>query len=49
MGYCLERDIVTAARCECDYFEEATASKLEARNRELYGQLNEDDEGDDEH
>jgi hypothetical protein len=46
MGYCLERDIVTAIRCECEYFEEATPSKVAARNREIYGDVEE--EGDEE-
>lgn len=47
LGYCDERDIVTTIRCECEYFEEATRSKIEARNRELYGQY-EDEENEDE-
>jgi hypothetical protein len=46
MGYCLERDIVTTIRCECEYFEEATPSKVAARDREIYGQVEE--EGDEE-
>ena len=49
MGYCLKRDVVTAARSDCEFFEEATASKVEARNRELYGQLDEYQEEDEEH
>lgn len=37
MGYCEKRDIVTKIRCECEYFEEATPTKVEARNRAIYG------------
>ena len=49
MGYCSERDIVTMARCECEYFEEATKDKVADRNREIYGEFeNEDDEDEDE-
>ena len=46
MGYCLERDIVTAVRCECEYYEQATPSKVEARNREMYGQIGEEGDED---
>lgn len=44
IGYCIERDIVTMIRCECEYFEEATKSKVEARDRALYGQLENEEE-----
>ena len=46
MGYCSERDIVTMVRCECEHFEEATKDKVDNRNREIYGEF--EDEDDDE-
>jgi len=33
-------------RCECDRFEEATPSRVDARNRKIYGEIEE--EGEDE-
>jgi hypothetical protein len=42
MGYCLKRDIVTVVRRECEHYEEATPSKVAARNREIYGQIEEE-------
>ena len=33
----MKRDLVTRIRCECDVFEEATPTKVEARNRSIYG------------
>lgn len=48
MGYCPVRDIVTAVRSDCEYFEEATASKKEAKNREIYGQVEGEHEEEDE-
>ena len=44
MGYCTERDIITSVRCECDLFEQATKTKVEARDRALYGEINEESE-----
>jgi hypothetical protein len=44
LGYCSERDIVTMIRCECEYFEEATRSKVDARNKHLYGELEDEEE-----
>jgi hypothetical protein len=44
MGYCSKRDIVTSIRCECEYYEQATQAKVEARNRSLYGQIDEEGE-----
>ncbi len=44
MGYCTERDIITVVRCECEFFEQATRSKVEARDRALYGQIEEETE-----
>lgn len=44
MGYCTERDIITLVRCECEFFEQATRSKVEARDRALYGQIDEESE-----
>ena len=44
LGYCGERDIITSVRCECEFFEQATRSKVEARDRALYGQIEEETE-----
>lgn len=44
MGYCDERDIITFIRCECEFFEEATRSKVEAKNRALYGEIEDEAE-----
>jgi hypothetical protein len=33
---------MTRIRCECDVFEEATAMRVEAKNRAIYGQINEE-------
>ena len=43
-GYCVKKDIMTRIRCECDVFEEATRSKLDAKNRQIYGTINEEGE-----
>ena len=47
LGYCSKRDIVTAVRCECEYFEEATQTKVEARNKSLYGEMEDEYSGED--
>jgi hypothetical protein len=47
MGYCDERDIITMIRYECEHFEEATRSKVAAKNRDLYGEF-EDEEDEEE-
>lgn len=44
MGYCAKRDIITSVRCECEFFEEATKTKVEARNRKIYGEIDEEGE-----
>ncbi len=44
-GYCVRRDVMTRIRCECNVFEEATPSKIEAQNRKIYGSINEEGEG----
>ncbi|MGQ9587896.1 MAG: hypothetical protein ACUVT7_05905 [Thermoplasmata archaeon] len=44
MGYCAKRDIVTRIRCECELFEEATPMKVRARDRALYGTIEEESE-----
>lgn len=44
LGYCTERDIITMVRCECDLFVQATRSKVEARDRALYGEIDEEAE-----
>lgn len=46
LGYCSKRDIVTSVRCECEFFEEATRTKVVARNKKIYGEI--DEEGEDE-
>ncbi len=46
-GYCEKKDLMTRIRCECDVFEEATQMKVEARNRKIYGQINEEGEEED--
>jgi hypothetical protein len=43
-GYCVKKDMMTRIRCECNLFEEATQMKVEARNRKIYGQINEEGE-----
>lgn len=43
-GYCVKKDMMTRIRCECAVFEEATQMKVEARNRKIYGQINEEGE-----
>ncbi len=48
LGYCIKRDIVTMIRCECEYFEEATRSKVAAKNKKLYGEFEDDEEDEDE-
>ncbi|UCE91211.1 MAG: hypothetical protein JSV90_07290 [Methanobacteriota archaeon] len=48
IGYCSERDIITLARCECEYFEELTEEKVEARNRALYGGYKDESEDEEE-
>lgn len=42
LGYCTERDLITLVRCECEFYEQATKSKVEARDRALYGELDEE-------
>ena len=43
-GYCVRRDLITRIRCECELFEEATPMKVEARNRNIYGQIGGEEE-----
>jgi hypothetical protein len=45
IGYCARKDLITRIRCECDVFEEATPMRVEAKNRAIYGQINEEEEG----
>ena len=40
----MKKDVMTRIRCECDVFEEATRSKVDARNRKIYGTINEEGE-----
>jgi len=44
LGYCVRRDIVTRIRCECGLFEEATPTKVDAKNRSIYGTINGEEE-----
>lgn len=39
VGYCVKRDVMTRIRCECNVFEEATPSKVQARDRHIYGTI----------
>jgi len=41
----VKKDIVTRIRCSCDVFEEATQMRVDAKNRAIYGELNEEEEG----
>jgi len=42
MGYCTKRDMITLIRCSCELFEEATVTRVEARNRKIYGTIEEE-------
>jgi len=44
VGYCIKKDLITRIRCECSVFEEATLSKVQARDRSIYGSINEEGE-----
>ena len=44
VGYCIKKDLITRIRCECSVFEEATPSKVQARDRSIYGSINEEGE-----
>ena len=44
-GYCVRKDVMTRIRCECDVFVEATQSRVDAKNRKIYGTINEEGEG----
>jgi len=44
VGYCVRRDVMTRIRCECELFEEATPMKVDARNRAIYGQIQDESE-----
>jgi hypothetical protein len=35
---------MTRIRCECELFEEATPMKVDARNRAIYGQIQDESE-----
>ena len=39
VAYCIARDIVTSYWYKCEFYEEATIEKKEARNKELYGTI----------
>ena len=42
-AYCIAREIVTAYRYECEYFEMATDALRQKRNREIYGEYPNDE------
>lgn len=42
IAYCTARDIVTSFRYSCEYYEEATAEKRVARNKDIYGEFREE-------
>jgi len=44
VAYCIARDIVTSYWYKCEYYEEATEHKKEARKKELYGNIEENEE-----
>lgn len=44
IAYCIARDIVTSYWYKCEYFEEATEEKKEERKRELYGNIEPNEE-----
>jgi len=41
----VKKDVITRIRCECNVFEEATPMRVEAKNRAIYGQIGEEEEG----
>ena len=41
----MRKDVITRIRCECDVFEEATPMRVEAKKRAIYGQINDEEEG----
>jgi hypothetical protein len=41
----VKKDVITRIRCACDVFEEATPMRVEAKNRAIYGQIEEEEEG----
>ncbi len=44
LGYCSAKDVMTLVRCKCDSFDRVTQSKLDERNRELYGEIDDEEE-----
>jgi len=44
VGYCAKKDLITRIRCACDVFEEATPGRVQARDRAIYGSINEEGE-----
>jgi len=40
----MKKDLITRIRCACDVFEEATPSRVQARDRSIYGSINEEGE-----
>jgi hypothetical protein len=44
VGYCIKKDLITRIRCECAVFDEATPMKVQARDRSIYGSINEEGE-----
>ena len=42
VAYCIARDIVTAYRYECEFYDGATEEKRVARNKTIYGEFREE-------
>lgn len=42
VAYCIARDIVTSYWYECEYYERATEEKRAERNKNLYGEFEEE-------
>ena len=42
VAYCVAKDIVTAYRYECEYYDGATKEKRIARNKSIYGEFREE-------
>ncbi|MDH4122505.1 MAG: hypothetical protein OEV21_00220 [Thermoplasmata archaeon] len=44
IAYCIARDIVTSYWYKCEYYQKATDQTKEQRKREMYGNLEEENE-----
>lgn len=43
LGYCSKKDMMTLVRCECDLFDRITKTKVDERNRAIYGEIEEEE------